>query len=114
MQTLLTENRVEINGTGDQVVDLVFARDFANEMLDIKKFGTCHVGTGHPISVKQVAGLCAKALGIENYHTEFLPPRLGEPVDSVSLSPHTYEHTKETPYEEGLGITAQYYRSVIQ
>ena len=113
LTTLLNENRVEINGDGEQVVDLVYAADFARELLALDSTGTHHIGSGRAVTVNRVAEMCATALGMDDFEMVHLPPRRGEPVGSVSLSPHSFVHIAETPYEQGLKVTADWYRSAI-
>ena len=107
---LIAGQPVEINGDGEQVVDMVYARDFAREILRERASGVVHVGTGVPLTVNRVARLCADALGVGDYQVAHLAGRRGEPSRSVSLSPNGYRHITATPIEQGLAVTARWYR----
>jgi nucleoside-diphosphate-sugar epimerase len=110
LDRLIAEQAVEIHGDGEQVVDLIYARDFAREMLQERASGVVHIGTGVPLTVNEVARLCAEALGVGDYRVRHVGARRGEPSGSVSLSPHGYRHVTATPVREGLAVTAAWYR----
>ena len=110
LDRLIAGHTVEIHGDGEQVVDLVYARDFAHEILQEHTSGVVHVGTGMPLTVNEVARLCAKALGVRDYRVNHAMRRRGEPSGSVSLSPNGYRHVTATPVEKGLAVTARWYR----
>jgi len=114
MKSLLSQGRVEVFGTGRQVVDMVYARDFAEELLNRTNPGVLHIGTGVPHTVLEVAELCASVLGLsESYETMILARRRGEPEGSTSLSPHGYKTIEPTPIYEALSVTARYYEAVL-
>jgi UDP-glucose 4-epimerase len=110
LNRLLCGEPVEVHGDGDQIVDLVYAPDFARELLADDASGSIHIGTGVPRRVVDVVGLCAQALGIARYEVRHVRARRGEPPHSVSLAPHGYRHIQGTPLEDGLAATARWYR----
>lgn len=108
---LMKNEEIVINGDGEQIVDLVYAPDLANSLLDSTKVGKVHYGTSQPLTVKQVVDECAKVLGINDYNLKLAPRRLGEPLNSVSLSPRKMKYI--TPLSKGLKITAKWYKNEI-
>jgi UDP-glucose 4-epimerase len=98
---------VEIYGDGRQIVDLVYAPDFASELLSTEAPGTVHIGSGVPISVNEVVQECARVLGVEKYEVSYVPSRMGEPTQSESLCPHGFCTIQPTPLAEGLRVTAE-------
>lgn len=113
MNRLLTGEPVEVHGDGDQIVDLVYAPDFALELLGDETTGTVHIGTDVPHRVLDVVELCARALGNPRYEIRHVAVRRGEPPHSVSLAPHGYRHIQATPLDAGLAATASWYRDQL-
>lgn len=81
---------IVLNGTGNQIVDMVHARDLSEIMIRVFEKGTCwgkaiDGGTGIPITVREVAELIVKLTGSSSKLVN-QPMRMGEPEDSITLA----------------------------
>ena len=112
MYKLIKDEEIVINGDGNQIVDLVYAPDLAKSLLKNKQVGVVHYGSAKPLTVKQAVEACAKSLGISDYKLKFVPKRMGESLQSTSLSPRKMEYS--TPLEKGLNITSAWYKGEIK
>ena len=106
MTRLLAGLPVQINGVGDQWVDMVYAPDVARAILLDTGTGDAQYGSGVGRYVMDVAKDCAKALGVE-FKAEHLPPRQGETGPAAVAE---YARPHQMPYEEALKHTADWYR----
>jgi UDP-glucose 4-epimerase len=111
--SILQNRPITINGDGNQIVDLVYAPDLAENLLD-ETFqpGDLHIGTAQPITVIEAAHAAARGFGLATTNLEFKTLRRGEPEDSETLAP--YPMKKITPLESGMKITADWYKNHYQ
>ncbi len=112
MCDLLERKVVEVWGDGEQVVDLIYAPDFARALLDCEQLsGLARIGTAAPTTVNEAARMCAEALGLRwiDYAVLHLPRRMGEPERSSTLAP-VDNMPGRTPLNKALRETAAWYR----
>lgn len=96
---------VQLNDSGLQHVDMVYAPDVAREILRHTDAVDYHCGSGVARTVAQVAGDCAMALGAK-LRTESLPPRKGE-TGPAAIAPHGLDYA--TDYTVAMKVTADWY-----
>lgn len=106
MTRLIREQPLEVFGDGSQIVDMVYAPDFARAILTNNQTGTLFYGTSAPLTVLDVALKCRELF---NSHTPitFLPMRRGETGDGV-ISP--YPMPEITDLDLALKLTADWYK----
>lgn len=108
----LTNMPLEINGSGQQYIDLVYAREVARVVVNAlsEPFGrTLEAGTGQGITVNEVAEYVQQNVApVDIVH---IPMRQGEPEDTVVVA-RKPECENAFPYKmEG---TIDYYRNLLQ
>jgi len=103
---------IEINGDGEQIVDLVHAEDIAKVLVDAleEPYGrTLEAGTGKGITVNEVVRYIQENVAaVEVVHK---PMRLGEPEDAVVVAKHPLCHNL-FPYK--MDETINYYRDYLK
>ena len=118
--TLSLENKpLIINGSGNQVVDFIHARDLAEMMTRMYEMETCwgksiDGGTGMPITVNEVA---QKVIKLANSKSKIVhtPMRRGEPKISVTLANpapvrQLLDFYPRIGFEEGMKETIEWYK----
>jgi len=108
----LTDMPVEVNGSGEQLVDLVHVNEVARVLVDAVDgpYGqVIEAGTGVARSVlsvaEQVIDLCGSSSPIVH-----LPMRPGEPERAVVAADPACGH----PFPYGMEQTIAYYRSLVR
>lgn len=108
----LTGMPLQVNGSGDQMVDLVHVADVARVLVDALSYSSGRVydaGTGVGLPVvevaRQVIEMCDSTSGIE-----FVPMRAGEPLNSVVVASEPF---CDNPFPFGMGETISYYRAKL-
>ena len=108
-----------INGTGNQIVDMVHATDLAEMMIRIYEKGNCwglsfDGGTGIPMTVNEVAQKIIKMVGSKSkiIHKKM---RKGEPKMSVTLANpapvrQLLDFYPQISFEKGMKETIRWYR----
>jgi UDP-glucose 4-epimerase len=115
------EESIEIFGTGEQTIDLVFAADAATALLltalsgIFPKHNPVTFGLGKPISVLNAA-IKIQRLYEKSVCVSFKGKRQGEPLDSITLSDNSlfkaltgFDPTID--HEQGLSETVQWYKN---
>lgn len=106
MTRLIRGQPLEIFGDGSQIVDMVYAPDFARAILTNNQTGTLFYGTSAPLTVLDVALKCRELFNSYTPIT-FLPMRRGETGDGV-ISP--YPMPEITDLDLALKLTADWYK----
>lgn len=113
---------IEVYGTGEQKIDLVDARDVAIGLVRALTRphdaydSVLEAGTGHAVSVNEVARFVNETLG-NRAGIRHVPMRPGEPEMSVvvadpsTLAPIGMSAADFTPWQRGLRCTMEWYRS---
>lgn len=108
----LTGMPLQINGSGDQVIDLIHVDEVARILIEALSgpYGyVLEAGTGYPMTVNRTAIDVIEFLGSPS-KIEHLPKRPGEPEDATVVA-EMPESNKCWPY--GLGGTVDYYRHIV-
>lgn len=108
----LTGMPIEINGSGEQLIDLVHVDDVARvlvDALDVPAGSVLEAGTGKPTSVVDAAKDVAAVVG-QPVELVFRPMRPGEPEDSTVVAASPACHN---PWPHRLDETVDYYRRLI-
>ena len=107
-----------INGSGNQIVDMVYAGDVAKMMLLIVQREAWGVemdgGTGYPMTVNEVAEKIIKLSGSKSKLIH-KPMRKGEPVESITLgNPGPVKQLlgfyPEADFDESMTQTIEWYQ----
>lgn len=109
----LTGMPLQINGSGEQVIDLIHVDEVARILIDAidGPYGVVlEAGTGSPITVTQAARDVIRTCGSES-EIEYLDPRPGEPPDAVVVSQRP---CSSLPWPYGLDETVDYYAGVVE
>ena len=118
--TLALENKpLIINGSGNQVVDLVHTDDISEMLIRMYEMGTCwgksiDGGTGIPITVNEVAERIIELAGSKSkiIHQKM---RKGEPEVSVTLANpapvcQLLKFRRRVSFDDGMKKTIEWYR----
>lgn len=113
----LTGMPIEVNGSGEQVIDLVHVDDVAELLIDsaaglVSGVGagrTFEAGTGIKTTVNEAARAVIKAVGSDS-EIVHIPMRDGEPDDTVVVAE---DPLCLNPWPYGLTETIDYYRGVV-
>jgi len=110
---------IVLNGTGNQVVDMVHAKDLSEIMIRAFEKDNCwgkaiDGGTGIPVTVKEVAELVIKLTGSQSKLVN-QPMRMGEPENSVTLADpapvcQLLGFRPQIGLEEGMKEAIEWYR----
>jgi UDP-glucose 4-epimerase len=120
---------IEVYGSGDQVMDMIYVEDVANVLVSTLEFVsqsqdvnvpevTVEAGTGRKTTVREIADMVADEVEEQSgkkVKVAYLPMRPGEPPDSVVLAdPSTVRQVgvnpKEfLPLERGIANTVNHY-----
>lgn len=111
MVRLLRHQTVTLYNGGENVVDMVFVTDLAEAIASNDALGTVHYGSGVPLKVREVYGLCAEAVGTST-EVVSVPRRKGESGEAA-ISPYAMS-ANLMPIKEGLSATADYYRQNLR
>jgi len=118
----LQDQPLTLYGDGKQIVDLIYVDDLAEIMVRMwEQQAWGHVidgGTGRPVRVVDLARAIIELTGSSS-EIEFAPMRLGEPQRSIALADPSQAlqllgYYPDTPLEEGLRVTIQWYRQYWQ
>lgn len=108
----LTGMPLEVNGSGEQLIDLIHVDDVAAALVLALECPSPHVveaGTGKPTSVldaaRDVIAACASSSPIVH-----LPGRPGEPAEANVVADYP---TSRNPWPHRLGETVDYYRALL-
>lgn len=113
---------IEVYGDGEQVMDMVLARDVADVFVQALLVGPApdgrvyEAGTGRHTTVREIAECVIRTVGNDAVRIKHLPMRAGEPQHSVVVGdPSTleplYSYTPHfTQLEVGVLETVAYYR----
>lgn len=107
----LSGEPIEINGSGNQIIDLVYAGDIAKVLVDAlsEPYGrTIEAGTGHGTSVIEAAKYIQKE--VQNVELIHKPMRKGEPENTTVIASKPECHNI-FPYK--MEETIQYYRHYL-
>lgn len=110
----LTGMPLEINGYGDQLIDLVYVTDVAKSLVQAISgpYGMVHeAGTGIATSVNDAASDVIQACG-SNSQIHFVPMRDGEPVGAVVVAEAAIYDQHRWPYM--LHETIEWYREYLR
>lgn len=114
----LENEPILINGTGNQVVDMVHTDDLAEIMIRAFEKGiwgeSIDGGTGIPMTVNEVAEKVIKMVGSSS-EIVYQPMRRGEPEISVTLANpapvrQLLDFYPEVSFEDGMKSTIEWYR----
>jgi UDP-glucose 4-epimerase len=108
----LTGMPLEVNGTGEQLIDLVHVDDVAAALVLALECPSQHVveaGTGKPTSVLDAARDVIEACGSRSPIVH-LPGRVGEPLDASVVAAYP---ASRNPWPHRLGETVDYYRGLL-
>jgi len=115
----LDNEDIVLNGTGNQVVDMVHAKDLSEIMIRVFEKGNCwgkaiDGGTGIPVTVREVAELVIKLTGSQSKLVN-QPMRMGEPENSVTLADpapacQLLGFRPQVDLEEGMKEAIEWYR----
>lgn len=115
----LDNEDIVINGTGNQVVDLIHARDLSEIMIRVFEKDNCwgkaiDGGTGIPVTVNEAAELVISLTG-SNSKLVHQPMRMGEPENSVTLADpapvkQLLDFRPQVDLREGMVETIEWYR----
>ena len=109
---------IEVYGSGDQIIDLVYVVDVARLLVDAlvrtarngPDAETTEAGSGRAITVKAVAEKVIAAVGKGSI--VHLPMRPGEKPGAVIVAKKPLMDA--TPLETGLPVTVDYYRELLR
>jgi UDP-glucose 4-epimerase len=108
----LTGMPLEVNGSGEQVIDLVYAADVADVLVAALAgpYGmVTEAGTGKPVTVIQAARDVIAATGSAS-EIRFVPMRDGEPEDAVVVAEMP---ECRNPWPHKLDETVAWYRNML-
>jgi len=115
----LDNENIVINGNGNQIVDMVNAKDLSEIMIRVFEKDNCwgraiDGGTGIPVTVKEVAELVISLTGSKSKIVN-QPMRMGEPENSVTLADpapacQLLGFRPQIGLEEGMKETIEWYR----
>lgn len=118
----LSDMDIEVYGDGEQIMDMIFARDVADVFVQALLVGppddghVYEAGTGRRTTVREIAECVIKYAGKPDVRITHLPMRPGEPEHSVVVGdPSTlrglYPYTPRfTQLEVGVLETVRYYQ----
>ncbi len=108
----LTNQPLEVNGSGWQVIDLVYVDDVAKALVDAldPPYGRLlEAGTGKPTTVRKAAWTIISRVGSKS-ELHYKPMRIGEPEDAtVMAASPACDH----PWPYMLEETIDYYRRLV-
>lgn len=108
---ILHNEPIIVYGQGQQIIDLMYAKDLAKYVADIEHFGPeiIHIGTGEKITVlKIVETICAK-MGV-NPNIEWHGTRKGEADEVYVVAPSAITGIELTSLSTGLDATINWYK----
>jgi UDP-glucose 4-epimerase len=116
MEKMLNNNPITINGKGDQTRDFVYVQDVARanlKALERSAGGEINIATGREISVNDIFKSIKDITGsdVEENHG---PAKAGEAFRSVLSADKAKAELgwePEVTFEEGLKLTAEFFRS---
>ena len=114
---MISRERPTINGDGSQTRDFIFVDDVVDAFVRSLDKGSglaMNIGTGKQVSVQHLFDVIAKSVGYKD------PPRYsdmdaGEIIDSVLDYKRAQLHLGFSPFtsfEDGIGRTVQWYKSI--
>jgi UDP-glucose 4-epimerase len=115
----LQNKPIEIYGSGEQVVDLVYVKDLVEVMIRAMNYKKkiLHAidgGTGNKITVNELARTVIRLTNSKS-EIKYLPIRKGEPLNSVTLADiktlKELDFIPSTPLEDGMKKTIEWYRA---
>lgn len=113
----LTASPMEVYDTGDQIMDMVYVKDVARDLVDLlewEEYGeTFECGTGRRTTVREIA----EVVGEEVYRQtgiateiKFLPMRPGEQINSTVVANDPWDDVDGyLPLEKGVKRTVKWF-----
>ncbi len=119
MERMLGDNPVTINGSGEQTRDFVYVGDVvrANMLaLDRDAGGEINIATGRETSVNEMFGIIKQMTGsgVEEHHGPAKPGETFRSVLAVKKAAEELGWKPEVSLEQGLKLTAEFYRSMVK
>lgn len=120
VRSALANENLEIYGTGEQVMDMVYVGDVAEALVDMVVMdhnfydGPMDFGSGRRITVNWIAEKIIEECNSKS-KIVYLPMRPGEVLDAVVVADMSTMKLKKydlVPFEEGIKKTIAYYRSL--
>jgi UDP-glucose 4-epimerase len=115
---LFRNKQVNINGSGEQTRDFVYVRDVAHAVRAVAErgeTGTFNIGTGVETSINRIYGILSRITGGKQ-SPHHAPAKSGEQMRSCidsSLAGRTFGWTPQVQIEQGLEITAQWFKESL-
>lgn len=116
MAHILRDEPVEVFDDGEQIVDMIFAPDFAKELMALivnEPPGYYHIGSGIGMTVNEVVSACEEALD-KTAKIVYLPKRESEPHHFDGRSPTSWRYITPTPMDVAFDVTAAWYREHLE
>lgn len=108
---ILNNMSIPIFGKGNQIIDMMYAKDLAKCITQIDQFEgqTIHIGTGEEIKVIEIVKMICDKMNVE-MNVEWLPTRKGE-ADEVKVVAPNEEWQKENLIflSDGLDKSIEWY-----
>lgn len=119
--TALHDLPIEVYGTGDQIMDMIYVEDVAKILCDALESPVSEkpyeAGTGRATTVNEIAQTVIDAVGSGTIN--HVPMRPGEPEHSVvigdpaTLLPIGWTADRMVPLEEGIVRAVEYFKTVL-
>src|SRR3989344_1066574 len=112
-------NPIEVWGDGKDIKDLIYAEDLIDgmilAMIKINDFYPVNIGTGKPVSVKQVLDTILKVDGYAGAKIAFnksKPTMIPKRLINVHLAKKLLNFKAKTSLEDGIKKTVDWYRQI--